>query len=187
MRKPKTIVIGSGLAGLSAALELSRNGFEVLLLEAAPYIGGRPASWNKDGMEVESGLHRVLGFYTAFPKLVKKAGLKMKDIIIWEDEIEVKIATGTGKGPSYVYGTSPVFKPVKTFSSPFRNHLLSWKETWKALKFFISGMMTFITRPERLDEFSVLDYANKFHLSEETIQRLLVPLTAGLFFIPPER
>lgn len=72
MRKPKTIVIGSGLAGLSAALELSSTGFEVLLLEAAPYIGGRTASWNKDGMEVESGLHRVLGFYTAFPKLVKK-------------------------------------------------------------------------------------------------------------------
>ncbi|HKX53866.1 MAG TPA: FAD-dependent oxidoreductase [Nitrosospira sp.] len=187
MRKPKTIVIGSGLAGLSAALELSRNGFEVLLLEAAPYIGGRTASWNKDGMEVESGLHRVLGFYTAFPKLVKKAGLKMKDIIIWEDEIEVKIATGTGKGPSYVYGASPVFKPFKTFSSPFRNRLLSWKETWKALKFFISGMITFITRPEKLDEFSVLDYANQFHLSEETVQRLLVPLTAGLFFIPPER
>jgi len=108
MRKPKTIVIGSGLAGLSAALDLTRNGFEVLLLEAAPYIGGRTASWNKDGMEVGSGLHRVLGFYTAFPKLVKKAGLKMKDIIIWEDEIEIKIASGTGKGPSYVDGASPV-------------------------------------------------------------------------------
>ena len=63
MRKSKTIVIGSGLAGLSAALELSHNGFEVLLLEAAPYIGGRTASWNKDGMEVESGLHRVLGLH----------------------------------------------------------------------------------------------------------------------------
>lgn len=62
MRKPKTIVIGSGLAGLSAALDLTRNGFEVLLLEAALYIGGRTASWNKDGMEVESGLHRVLKF-----------------------------------------------------------------------------------------------------------------------------
>jgi 15-cis-phytoene desaturase len=187
MSKPKTIVIGSGLAGLAAGLELADKGFEVLLLEAAPYIGGRTASWNKDGMDVESGLHRVLGFYTAFPKLVKKAGLKMKDIIIWEDEIEVRIGSGAGEGPSYVYGASPVFKPLKTFSSPFRNHLLSWKETWKALKFFISGMTTFITHPERLDEFSVRDYARRFHLNDETIQRLLVPLTAGLFFIPPER
>ena len=187
MTPPKTIIIGSGLAGLSAALELADQGFKVLLLEAAPYIGGRTASWNKDGMDVESGLHRVLGFYTAFPRLVKKAGLEMKDIIIWEDEVEVRIGSETGQGSSYVYGASPFFKPFKTFSSPFRNHLLSWKETWKALKFFASGMAAFITRPERLDEFSVRDYARQFDLSEETVQRLLVPLTAGLFFIPPER
>lgn len=167
MRKPRTIVIGSGLAGLSAALELSSNGFEVLLLE--------------------SGLHRVLGIYTAFPELVKKAGLKMKNIVVWEDELEVKIGNGTGDGPSYIYGASPVFKPVKTFSSSFRNHLLSWKETWKTIRFFISGMVAFITHPEKLDEFSVQDYAQQFHLNEETIQRLFVPLTAGLFFIPPEK
>jgi hypothetical protein len=63
----------------------------VLLLEASPYFGGRTASWNKNGMEVEAGLHRILGFYTAFPDLVKKAGLKMKDVVIWEEEIEVKV------------------------------------------------------------------------------------------------
>jgi 15-cis-phytoene desaturase len=184
MRKPKIIVIGSGLAGLSASLELASQEFEVLLLEANPsYIGGRTASWTKDGMEVESGLHRVLGFYTAFPRLVKKAGLKMKDVVIWEDEIEVKIADG----PSYVYGASPVFRPFKTLSSPFRNGLISWGETWKMLKFFISGMTAYATHPAELDEFSVLDYAQRFQLSEETVQRMIVPLTSGLFFLPPER
>lgn len=184
MRKPRTIVIGSGLAGLSAALELSSNRFEVLLLESASYVGGKTVSWNKDGMDVESGLHRVLGIYAAFPELVKKAGLKMKNIVVWEDELEVKIGNGTGDGPSYIYGASPL---VKTFSNPFRNHLLSWKETWKTIRFFISGMVAFITHPEKLDESSVQDYAQQFHLNEETIQRLFVPLTAGLFFIPPEK
>src|SRR5688500_9645272 len=55
------------------------------------------------------------------------------------------------------------------------------------MQFFISGMTLFLAHPRKLDEFSVLDYAKQFHLSEETVQRLLVPLTAGLFFIPPER
>lgn len=91
--KPKVIIIGSGLAGLSTGLQLAEN-FEVLILEASPYIGGRTASWKKEGMDVESGLHRVLGFYKEFPELVKKAGLKMKDVVIWEDEIEIKLATG---------------------------------------------------------------------------------------------
>lgn len=67
MRKPKAIIIGSGLAGLSAGLELAQRGFEVVLLEASPYLGGRTASWNKEGMDVESGLHRVLGFTQLFP------------------------------------------------------------------------------------------------------------------------
>jgi 15-cis-phytoene desaturase len=183
MKKPKTVVIGSGLAGLSAGLELSRHGFEVLLLEASPYLGGRTASWNKNGMEVEAGLHRILGFYTAFPKLVKKAGLKMKDVVIWEDEIEVKVADG----PSYVYGASPVFRPFKTLSSPFRNNLISWSETWKLLKFFVSGIAAYAADPAKLDEVSVLEYAQRFHLADETIQRMIVPLTAGLFFLPPER
>ena len=154
------------------------------MLEANPScVGGRTASWNKDGMEVESGLHRILGFYTAFPQLVKKAGLKMKDVVIWEDEIEVKVANNA----SYVYGASPVFRPFKTFSSPFRNNLLSWAETWKVFRFFMSGMATYSSKPEKLDEFSVLEYAQRFQLSEETIQRMIVPLTSGLFFLPPER
>ena len=67
------------------------------MLEASSFIGGRTASWNKDGVDVESGLHRVLGFYTAFPKLVKKAGLKMSDIVMWKDEVKVKVADRSHK------------------------------------------------------------------------------------------
>ena len=67
MRKPKTIIIGSGLGGLSAELELAEQGFEIVMLEASPYLGGRTASWNKEGMDVESGLHRVLAFTQLFP------------------------------------------------------------------------------------------------------------------------
>jgi len=77
MPKPKVIIIGSGLADLSAGLELASCGYEITILEASSFIGGRTASWNQNGVEVESGLHRVLGFYTAFSQLVKKVGLKM--------------------------------------------------------------------------------------------------------------
>jgi 15-cis-phytoene desaturase len=135
---------------------------------------------------IGSGLRPwVLGFYKEFPELVKKAGLKMKDVVIWEDEIEIKLATGAN-GPSYVYGASPVFKPFKTFSSPFRNHLIPWSETRKVLKFLVSGISDWLAKPEKLDEISVLAYANRFHLNEETIRGLIVPLTPVYFsFRPP--
>ncbi|MCA1698356.1 MAG: hypothetical protein LC790_05395, partial [Actinobacteria bacterium] len=34
------------------------------------YVGGRTASWIDEGMPVESGHHRMLGFYKALPQLL---------------------------------------------------------------------------------------------------------------------
>jgi 15-cis-phytoene desaturase len=155
----------------------------ITILEANSLIGGRTVSWNQSGMEVESELHRVLGFYTAFPRLVKKAGLKMKDVVIWEDEVEIKVANE----PSFIYGASPIFRLYKTFSNPFRNKLVSWQESWKLLKFLISGITAYVARPEELDKYSTLEYAQKFDLSDETIKRFIVPFTSGLFFLRPSK
>ncbi|MEM9567928.1 MAG: FAD-dependent oxidoreductase, partial [Cyanobacteria bacterium P01_E01_bin.34] len=61
----KTVaVIGGGLAGLASAYELSQRGFEVTLLEKAPQLGGKIASWDiqvgEDSMRMEHGFH---GFF----------------------------------------------------------------------------------------------------------------------------
>jgi 15-cis-phytoene desaturase len=40
-------------------------------------------------MPVESGLHRVLGFYEALPAVLKRAGLELDAMVVWEDEFEI--------------------------------------------------------------------------------------------------
>ncbi len=40
-RKPRVVVIGAGLSGLSSAFELIRSGYEVMVLEASARVGGR--------------------------------------------------------------------------------------------------------------------------------------------------
>ncbi|WP_434113067.1 hydroxysqualene dehydroxylase HpnE [Paraburkholderia caffeinilytica] len=60
---PKLIhVIGAGLAGLAAAVQLQRRGAQVVLHEAAPQAGGRCRSYYdpKLGATIDSGNHLVL-------------------------------------------------------------------------------------------------------------------------------
>ena len=69
--KLKVAVVGSGLAGLSTAVELLDQGYEVDVFESRAFIGGKVASWQKDGNHVEMGLHvvRWLGSAHAFALL----------------------------------------------------------------------------------------------------------------------
>ncbi len=60
------IVIGAGIAGLIAALELHRAGRAVVVLEAGPEVGGRVRTTVKDGFRLDHGF-QVL--FTAYPTL----------------------------------------------------------------------------------------------------------------------
>ena len=44
---PNTLVVGAGIAGISAALELADAGFHVYLVEREPSIGGHMAQLDK--------------------------------------------------------------------------------------------------------------------------------------------
>ena len=69
------VVVGGGLAGLSAAYELSLRGFSVTLLELAPQLGGKIASWTIDALgttfTVEHGFH---GFFPQYYNLRSMMG-----------------------------------------------------------------------------------------------------------------
>ncbi|NLS08445.1 FAD-dependent oxidoreductase [Nesterenkonia sp. MY13] len=95
MSEPQhAVVVGSGLAGLAAAVDLVDSGHRVTVLEAGHVVGGRTSSWDADGMTIESGLHRYLGFYRALPKLIKHMGKDLNDVVHWEDEVEILTPDG---------------------------------------------------------------------------------------------
>ena len=52
----KVAIIGAGLAGLSAAVDLVDAGHSVELFEARPFLGGKVGSWeDQDGNHIEMG------------------------------------------------------------------------------------------------------------------------------------
>ena len=185
MKTPDVIVIGAGLAGLSCGLELSISGHNVLLLEGREVVGGRTSSWLQDGMPVESGLHRVLGFYAAFPDLLRKAGIDIERIVFWEDEVEIRLPDGGGTA---VLGAAPLYRPVETlFGALNLFQILSLPDVLSLPGFLTGGLLEYFSDPAGLDQVSVTGKARNYGVTENAIRNLLVPLTSGLYFLPPER
>ncbi|MFX1590608.1 MAG: NAD(P)-binding protein, partial [Promethearchaeota archaeon] len=50
-----TIIIGSGLGGLTAATLLSRKGFKTLIVESRSHIGGRFSTFEYKGFKLPTG------------------------------------------------------------------------------------------------------------------------------------
>ena len=86
--KKKIIVVGAGLAGLSAAFRLKQAGADVRVLESGDRIGGRTSvSHRKDGFTMNRSATVIGASYKAMLKLARDVGVG--------DQI-VKVPTGVG-------------------------------------------------------------------------------------------
>ncbi|MFI0982170.1 hydroxysqualene dehydroxylase HpnE [Streptomyces sp. NPDC021093] len=63
---PTAVVIGGGLAGVTAALELAGAGVRVTLLEGRPRLGGLAFSFQRGDLTVDNGQHVYLRCCTAY-------------------------------------------------------------------------------------------------------------------------
>jgi len=74
MTEPRAIVVGGGLAGLSAALALADAGVRVSLVEARPRLGGRTDSFRRRGLTVDNGQHVFLRCFRAYRWFLERVG-----------------------------------------------------------------------------------------------------------------
>jgi hydroxysqualene dehydroxylase len=70
----KATVVGGGLAGLAAALELADGGAEVTLHEARGRLGGATFSFERNGLWLDNGQHVALRCCTAYLDFLRRIG-----------------------------------------------------------------------------------------------------------------
>ena len=70
----RVMVIGGGLAGITAALDCAAAGAEVTLLEVRRRLGGAAYSFERDGLEMDNGQHVFLRCCTAYRALLRRLG-----------------------------------------------------------------------------------------------------------------
>ncbi len=77
---PEVIIIGAGVAGLTAARELSAAGARVLVLEARDRLGGRVMTRHAADGPVELGAEFVHGAFGEIMGVVQEAGLRLREV-----------------------------------------------------------------------------------------------------------
>ena len=102
------LILGGGLAGLTAAKRLIDRGFSVKLLEKRSIYGGKVSSWKDDeGDWIESGTHCFFGAYDVLYDLMRE--INVYDAVLWKDH---KLTYTLSGGKSFTFNTWNMPSPL---------------------------------------------------------------------------
>lgn len=89
---------------------------------------------------------------------------------------------------SSLFGAAPLHKPFHTVAGLFGNNdLIPPLQKLRMARFIMAGLRDYFSRPLQLDEQTVTEYARRYGIPDRMIGTVLTALTAGLFFLPPNR
>ncbi|MHA6799785.1 hydroxysqualene dehydroxylase HpnE [Bounagaea algeriensis] len=75
MSTPSVLVVGGGLAGITAALHCADRGFAVRLVEGRSLLGGATYSFSRGPLTVDTGQHVLLRCYEHYRALLRRLGV----------------------------------------------------------------------------------------------------------------
>jgi hydroxysqualene dehydroxylase len=117
----KIVVVGGGLAGLSAALVFADAGHEVRLLEARPTLGGKvqtlPEREGDPDPPPDNGQHIALGCFSDYLEFIERIGSRDK---VRRLPFELTVIDERGRAAGIGYGLGPL---LRYRHLPFRDRL----------------------------------------------------------------
>jgi oxygen-dependent protoporphyrinogen oxidase len=177
--KHSVIVIGGGIAGLSAAHHLSARGIDVIVLETSNRVGGRMTSDRHAGFVIDRGAQFVSDGYTVIGNLIDAHGLsaQVHGVPGW---------TGIVRG-----GKVRRIHPRRPWTLP-SSGLLRWKDAVRTTR--ASVKLAHDAHALPLNDYSgwrPLDgedatraLAGRF--GTDALEYLFEPMLEGFYFQPPE-
>jgi squalene-associated FAD-dependent desaturase len=89
------VVIGGGLAGVTAAIALRDAGVGVTLLEARPRLGGATTSFSRGDLSIDTGQHVFLRCCTSYAGLLARLGVTGSVTV--QDRFDVTVLSPNGR------------------------------------------------------------------------------------------
>jgi squalene-associated FAD-dependent desaturase len=91
----QVVVVGGGLAGITAAIQLRDAGIGVTLLESRPRLGGAATSYSRAGMMIDNGQHVFLRCCTSYQELLARLGVT--GLVAIQDRFDVTVLAADGR------------------------------------------------------------------------------------------
>ncbi|PRZ41085.1 squalene-associated FAD-dependent desaturase [Antricoccus suffuscus] len=89
MTSKPVVVIGGGLAGITASVDLADRGHEVVLLESRSRLGGAAGSFERGGVRADTGQHVLLRCYTEYRGLIERMGAS--SLVSIQDSMDIPV------------------------------------------------------------------------------------------------
>lgn len=173
------VVVGGGVAGIAAAVELADRGARVALLEARPYIGGRVRSFRHrtTGDEIDNGQHLMMGAYTATFDLLERLGTR--SLVEMQPALHVEFRNSDGTRDDF---TAPGWLPTSLGLAAAVGRMRSFQlseapgllRLARAIRSPIENSLT------------VSDMFRRCGVSYRTVEDVWRPLTIATLNTPPE-
>lgn len=165
------IIIGAGLAGLTAAKFLKQFGFSIKIFEASDGVGGRVRTFKKDGFLLDKGFQVLLGAYPVAKEILDFKALKLKPFL-------------SGAKVLHHNGISNVVDPLRQPSGLFEtifSPIGNLKDKFLMLKLKLVLYTKNVEQIFEEEEQSTKAFLMQYGFSEKMITNFFVPFLGGIF------
>ena len=169
-----TVIVGAGLAGLSAARHLQNAGQSVAVLEASDGVGGRVRTDDVDGFKLDRGFQVLL---TGYPEVRRMLDLGALDMHHFDPGAVVQ-----RDGHAHAIG-DPFQQPLTAFES-LRSQAIPLADKLRLLRFRLKVRRGPARRLLRSPEQTTLERLHALGFSTRAIESFFNPLFAGIQLDP---
>ncbi len=164
----RVVVLGGGVAGLSAARSLIELGFNVSLVEKRPFLGGRAYSFHSrdTGAEVDNGQHVFMGCCTYYIDFIRALGAYGDAVL--QNSLRAEVMLDGKRG---ALTSAPILGPLHLIPSFIRYpHLGIWDKVRAAYGLLSAGLTDRQKYAKALDSQIFYDWLKRHHQSERAIE-----------------
>lgn len=170
----KIHIVGAGISGLVAAIELEKNGYQPVIVDANNEVGGRVTTEIVDGYQLDRGFQVLLEAYPKAQNYLNYKALELQRFLPG--------AVIFKNGKQQIIGDA--FRDISLFWDTVTANVATIGDKLKILKLNKHLKKTTLEAIFEKKEQTTLQYLQDFGFSNKVIEQFFRPFFAGIFLEP---